>query len=70
MLLFPLVTHCLTVVADWDWIFMCMEKRGRNGCARNFREFLNGNPICLQEKLWRVCTKNLENSLGGTFAGM
>jgi hypothetical protein len=31
---------------------------------------LDGNPICPQEKLWRVCTKTPENSLGGTFAGM
>jgi len=24
VILFPLVTHCLSVGADWDWIFMCM----------------------------------------------
>jgi hypothetical protein len=47
-----------------------MEKRGRNGCASNFQDFWDGCPIYLQEKLWRVCTKNLENGFGGTFAEM
>lgn len=39
--------------------FMCVEKRGRNGCARNFQEFLNGGTFAGKQDMLPLHNKNI-----------